>query len=409
VNRLNSVRRRSVTVVVAAVVVLLVGVAAVRVWPHDGEQHLTVDFTRTVSLYPGSTVRILGVSVGTVDSVQPLGTKVRVKLSWNARYPVPADVHAVIVSPAIVGDRFIQLTPAYDGGKKLPDHSFLDQARTKVPVELDETYAALDQLASALGPRGANQDGALARLLHNGAQNLDGQGARLNRSIAALAKLTGTFADNKDQLFDGITKLAHFVDMLDTNDAAVREFNSSLGDVSGVLAGERTDLSAALSSLADSLGEVRQYVAENRATLKSTVAGLTSLTRTLATQKQNLADVLTRGPEAIARLVAAYDPSNGTLNTRGLLKAPDNNDFSLLTNPAIVSAYCGLASGQNPDQEETCYDVGRVLQQLATALPASGSSIAAASGRSPASTHADPGVTGTATPGGIEAMMGVTP
>ena len=256
-SRLNSLRSAAVAVV-AVVAVLLAGLAVVKVWPHERQQHLTVDFTRTVSLYPGSTVRILGVTVGKVDSVQPLGTKVRVKLSWDAKYAVPADVHAVIVSPAIVGDRFIQLTPAYDGGKRLADRSFLDQARSEVPVELDETYAALDQLATALGPDGANKDGALARLLHNGAQNLDGQGAKLNRSIDALSKLTGTFANNKDELFDGITKLADFVEMLNTNDAAVRDFNSSLADVSAVLAGERTDLTAALSSLAGSLREVKQ-------------------------------------------------------------------------------------------------------------------------------------------------------
>jgi phospholipid/cholesterol/gamma-HCH transport system substrate-binding protein len=405
VSRLISLRGTAVRVVLAVVVLALAGAAAVKLWPHDRQQHLTVDFTRTVSLYPGSTVRILGVPVGKVDSVEPLGTKVRVKLSWNAHYPVPDDVHAVIVSPAIVGDRFIQLTPAYDGGKKLPDHSFLDQSRTEVPVELDETYASLDQLASALGPKGANKDGALERLIHNGAKNLDGQGAKLNRSITALSKLTGTFADNKDELFDGVTKLADFVEMLDTNDAAVRDFNSSLAEVSEVLAGERTDLSGALSSLADSLGEVKQYVAENRTTLKSTVHGLTSVTKTLVKQKQNLADILTSGPEAITRLVAAYDPSNGTLNTRGLIKAPNNDDFSLLTNPAIVSAYCGLAAEQNPDQEETCYDVGKVLQGLADAVPSS--SGASTAGRRTAASIGSG--TSTAKAGGIDAMMGVTP
>ncbi len=225
-----------------------------------------------------------------------MGTKVRVTLSWDGDYPVPADVHAVIVSPAIVGDRFIQLTPAYDTGAKLPDHSFLDQTRSEVPVELDETYAALDDLSRALGPQGANSDGALSRLVHNGARNLDGQGAKLNRSITALSELSSTFAGNKDELFNSVTQLADFVSVLDANDTAVRDFNSSLADVSDVLAGERTDLAGALSSLADSLDEVRAYVAENRTSLKKTVHGLTSVTRSLATQRKNLAPSSPRGP-----------------------------------------------------------------------------------------------------------------
>lgn len=377
------------TLFAVVVTVALAGAGVIRLWPGERRQHLTVDFSRTVSLYPGSTVRILGVTVGTVDSVTPRGTKVRVKLSWDARYPVPEDVHAIIVSPAIVGDRFVQLTPAYEGGAKLADGAYLDQARTEVPVELDETYAALDQLATALGPDGANRDGALARLVSNGARNLDGQGAALNESITALSELSSTFADNKDEFFDAITKLAGFVQMLDANDAAVREFNTSLSAVSQVLAGERDDLTAALSSLAGSLGEVERYVAQNRTSLKGTVKGLSKVAETLARNKEHLADVLVGGPDAITHLVSAYNPATGTLDTRGLLKSPTSDDFSLLTQPAVVAAYCGLAAEQNPDQADACYAVGSVLQQLA----------AGAAGTS----------SRTAGSGGIDALMGVAP
>jgi phospholipid/cholesterol/gamma-HCH transport system substrate-binding protein len=402
-SRLTGLQRATLRSLVALVALALVVGVVIEVWPRDRQEHLTVDFTQTISLYPGSTVRILGVTVGKVDSVEPMGTKVRVKLSWDAKYPLPSDVRAVIVSPAIVGDRYVQLTPAYDGGAKLADDSFLDQSRTEVPVELDQTYAALDQLATALGPTGANKDGALSQLITNGARNLQGQGAKLNRSITALSKLTGTFADNKDELFDGIGKLSDFVAMLDSNDSAVRNFNSSLSEVSQVLSGERTDLSSALSSLAGSLGEVKQYVAENRSALRTNIHDLAGVTQTLVQQKKNLAAVLAGGPEAITHLVATYNPSSGTLDTRGLLKAPDSDDFSLLTTPTVVAAYCGLAAQQNPDQATTCYDVGRVIQQLAaSAEPAGGTS----AGR----VTTKPGTgSSTAQPGGIGAMMGVTP
>lgn len=403
--RVHRLRRIALDVLVVAVILALVAGVALKLWPRHHEDHLTVDFTRTVALYPGSSVRILGVNVGTVDSVEPRGTTVRVTLSWDARYPVPNDVHAVIVSPAIVGDRFIQLTPAYTGGPTLPDDSYLDQSRTSVPVELDQTYAALNRLATALGPNGANKNGALSQLVVNGARNLRGQGAKLNRSINALAKLGGTFAENKDAFFDSITKLSTFVGMLDTNDAAVRHFNTSLANVSAVLAGERTDLSNALASLASSLGDVQRYVTQNRSSLRKNIHGLTSLTKTLVDQKKNLAAILTRGPNAITDLLAAYNPTTGTMDTRGILKAKDSNTFSLLTNPFVVSAYCGLAAQQNPNDATTCYDVGKVVQQLAAAVPKTSgttsptTSAPSASSKNPTS----------ADPGGLGALLGVTP
>ena len=75
-----------------------------------------------------------------------------------------------MISPSVVGDRFIQLGPAYTGGPVLPDNSRLGIDRTAVPVELDDIFKSIDNLALALGPEGANKDGALSRLVDSTAE-----------------------------------------------------------------------------------------------------------------------------------------------------------------------------------------------------------------------------------------------
>ena len=95
------------------IVVALVLVAL----PGQDKKYVTASFPRTVSLYEGSDVRILGVPVGKVESVRPAGTDVTVKMWYDAKYDVPADAKAVIISPAIVGDRFVQLTPVLQAGR----------------------------------------------------------------------------------------------------------------------------------------------------------------------------------------------------------------------------------------------------------------------------------------------------
>ena len=35
-------------------------------------------------------------------------------MSYDADVKIPADAKAVIIAPSIVGDRYVQLTPAYD-------------------------------------------------------------------------------------------------------------------------------------------------------------------------------------------------------------------------------------------------------------------------------------------------------
>ena len=98
------------------------------------------------------------------------------KFWWEAKHKVPANAKAVIASPSIVADRYIQLTPAYSKGDVMADGAEIPLDRTAVPLELDQIYQSLNDLAVALGPKGANDQGALSRLLDVCAENLNGQG-----------------------------------------------------------------------------------------------------------------------------------------------------------------------------------------------------------------------------------------
>ena len=74
------------------------------------------------------------------------------------RTSVPADAKAVIISPSIVGDRFVQLTPVYKGGRVLADGATpRHQDRTAVPLELDQIYPSLDDLDRRARPERREQ------------------------------------------------------------------------------------------------------------------------------------------------------------------------------------------------------------------------------------------------------------
>ena len=110
---------------------------------------------------------------GRVEKLTPRGDVVRAKISYDGDIKLPADVKAVVVSPSIVGDRFIQLAPAYNGGAALKDDAFLSVDRTAVPIELDAIYQSLDDLAVALGPKACQtEDGALSRFIGDSPSSL---------------------------------------------------------------------------------------------------------------------------------------------------------------------------------------------------------------------------------------------
>jgi virulence factor Mce-like protein len=163
---------------VAVMVVVIGGLTAMFRGGQADVINVTARFPQTVGLYPGSSVRVLGVAVGTVRSIKPDGATVTVVMELPADTPIPADATAVIIPPSLVSDRYVEFTPVYDGGARLADGAVLDANHTMTPVELDEILGSLDTFLVALGPDGANKQGSLGKLVDVGAKVLGKAAAR---------------------------------------------------------------------------------------------------------------------------------------------------------------------------------------------------------------------------------------
>ncbi|HET8595753.1 MAG TPA: MCE family protein, partial [Intrasporangium sp.] len=321
--------------VVTGLVVGLVA-AAVAVWPRASQTTVSADFVRAVGLYPGSDVRVLGVRVGQVDSVVPLGDRVHVTFSFDDAHKVPADARAAIVAPSLVSDRYIQLLPVYSGGPALAAGARIPLDRTAVPVELDRISQSLDDLMVALGPDGANKDGALNRLLQTSAANLDGNGDRLHSTLHDLSTAVSTLSGSKDDLFGTVRNLQSFTSMLASNNEQVRRLNSDLATVAVQLGEERENLKLALKNLGVAMNEVSSFVKDNRALLKTDVARAVAVTGAIARNRDALSEVLDNAPVALSNLQNAYHPQTGTLDTRNNAKGLDDPLLllcSILTGP----------------------------------------------------------------------------
>jgi phospholipid/cholesterol/gamma-HCH transport system substrate-binding protein len=315
-------RYRSRLVAAIAVLLAVAGVAFAVFRPSDPGRRLVAHFSRAVGIHAGSDVRVLGVKVGEVTGVTPQGRTVRVELRYDAAYDIPAGAMAVIVPPSVVSDRYVQLTPAYNGGEKLPDGADLPQSRTVAPLELDDVYRALDEFNKALGPDGANANGALSDLVATGRANLAGNGQNLGDALNGLSQAASTLADGRQDLFGTVANLQQFTTMLAASDQQVRRFNDQLASVGEQLAGEREDLAAALRSLATALADVAAFVKENRGALVSNVDALADITGVLVRQQRAIIEVLDVAPLALSNLNLAYNPRSGTLDTRDNAMGP---------------------------------------------------------------------------------------
>jgi phospholipid/cholesterol/gamma-HCH transport system substrate-binding protein len=342
-------------VLVLVVVGVLVIAAASTLLTGDDQKRMTAMFPRTVSVYEGSDVRVLGVKVGTVDTVEPAGTSVKVEMTYDETVKVPQDVKAAIIAPSVVGDRYVQLTPVYKGGAELEDGATLGLDRTAVPLELDQIYQNISDLSTALGPDGANKDGSLTRLLRSTARNFGGQGEQFHQTITDLSQFTTTLDNRKEDLFGTAREVEVFVRALAENDQTVRDFNDSLQSAASLLEGERDDLAEALRNLGTAMTAVRGFVNENEAALSRNIKKLVDVTDVFVKRRKELEETLQVAPGALSNLFHTYNPTAGTLDTRTNFSF---NEQLLAQDPALV--LCELVGVADPD--------GQACDQLKDAL-----------------------------------------
>lgn len=332
--------------VLAAFVVLALLAAVFLLFTNEGrEKTIVADFKVANSLYNENEVRIMGVPVGKVTKIEPIGDRVRVTLEYDGDIKLPADAKAVVISPSVVGDRFVQLGPAYTGGPVLPDNARLGLDRTAVPVELDDVFKSIDNLALALGPEGANKDGALSRLIGSTAEQFEGQGEQLAATLENFAKLSTTLDNNDEELFASIRELDEFNALLRRNDDDVRKFFDSTADVSEVLADERDDLADTIKALQEALTEVRDFVRENRTAIRGNVDNLESIAALLADRSEEIDHLLAEAPTSLANLGLA-----GV----GLGVAARANLGELIENLSPITVICAALGQADPGGGALC-------------------------------------------------------
>src|SRR5712675_3071091 len=137
----------------AALVALLVGgLLIVQFSGPINKTKLTAYFDNSNGIYPGDQVRILGVPVGKIETIEPQPQRAKITFWVDGKYKVPADAKAVIISPTVVTARFMQLTPVYTAGPEMPDDAVIPKERTAVPVEWDDLRDQLEKLNKTLQP-----------------------------------------------------------------------------------------------------------------------------------------------------------------------------------------------------------------------------------------------------------------
>jgi phospholipid/cholesterol/gamma-HCH transport system substrate-binding protein len=307
-NRLTA----AVALALAALLIAGVGVAIRQTF--FGPKTITAYFTSATAIYPGDQVRVSGVKVGSIKSIEPQGTQAKLTLKVDQGVPIPADAKAVIFTENLVAARFVELTPAYrNSGPVMADGAVIPVQRTAVPVEWDEVKNQLMRLATDLGPNAKVSTPAISRFIDSAANALQGNGDKLRQTLAQLSGVARTFANGSGDIVDIIKNLQTFVTALRDSNIQMVQFNNRLATLTSVVNDSKSDLDAALTDLSTAVGEVQRFIAGSRDETAEQLARLSDAIQPLVDQHMALENILHGAPTALSNFFNDYNADTGTI------------------------------------------------------------------------------------------------
>lgn len=297
-----------------------------------GDMKITADFENIAGMFEGNMITVLGLPVGKVDKIVPQGDFVEVHMTIDGDVEIPENAMAVVVSPSIVTDRHIELTPRYVEGETLQDGDHLPLERTDVPIELDTMLKTIDKFAEALKPQeGQEGIGPLSgRVLY---PMLNGQGAKLRDTLNALSGALKVGVDNKDAISDIIIKLNELTTMLAENDQAVRDFSNYATQMTTMLAEQAPGLQGTLQQLYDFLNNTSSVFAEHQDQLADTLTRMNTVIDQLRQNSHGVTEVVDVAPMLLQSIHRSMNYEQGYVRLHALIGTN-------LAGGELVSLFC---------------------------------------------------------------------
>ena len=140
---------------------------------------IKVPFSEATQLAEQSDVRISGVNVGKVQTIElaPNGKQALATAAIDAQYaPLPESTRAILRTKTLLGETYIELTPGSREGPELADDGTLPEANVAQSVQLDEIFRTFNAQTRA----------AFQEWMQEAAVAIGGQGQNLSYALGGL-------------------------------------------------------------------------------------------------------------------------------------------------------------------------------------------------------------------------------
>ncbi|MFZ2173549.1 MAG: MCE family protein [Rhodococcus sp. (in: high G+C Gram-positive bacteria)] len=262
------------------------------------------EFAYVNGVFPGTKVTVLGVPVGTVEAVEPRGSTVMVTMSIEPDVTLPAEVHSYVLVSSAIGERFVELGPAYTGGPTFESGQTIPPERSHSPITWDQLMDSVDTVVKTLGPQG----GDVGRVLTSAAESTEGLGTAMNDAIRNLSQASSVIAGNSDNVGALIDNLEILVNTISARQTQVDSVAGSLAAIGDEFAGQKFEIGNTISQLSTLLDQIDQLVTARGGDVTASVENLAGLSGVLQRHDTDLAEIMDLVPLLVDNIQRAVTP-----------------------------------------------------------------------------------------------------
>lgn len=243
----------------------------------DDPYRLELTFEDVRDLAPSSTVRLDGVTVGRVDTIEREGWTAVVTVLVDDDTTIPSDAVARVSQTSLLGEKFVEfLVPAGSAAAPFVDGDTVALASTTRGVEVEEVLGALSLL---LNGGGIAQLQTISTELHLA---LDAGTVDTTTFLSELDAFVGTLDQNRGTLIAAMEDVQRLGDQMAANRTQIQSSISAIEAGTQVLAGQSDEITAMIAAL-DSFGATASdVVAATSADLQANLQALRPVLEQLA-------------------------------------------------------------------------------------------------------------------------------
>ncbi|SCD48807.1 MCE family protein [Streptomyces sp. PpalLS-921] len=260
-------------------------------------------FTDATGLVVGDSVRIAGVRVGQVESIEVADKRLaEVGFAVRRGRELPASVTASIKYLNMVGQRYIDLGQgAGPVGESFGPGATIPLDRTTPALDLTQLFNGFQPLFEGLSPPDVNQ------LAGSIVQVLQGEGGTVDSILSHVGSLTGTVAAKDKVIGEVIKNLNTVLKTVNDREKGFDDLVVTLQELVTGFAGDREPLGDAVTAMGALTTVTADLLEDGREPLKKDIAQLGRLTGQLDKNAPTIESFLRTTPakmEAITRLTS---------------------------------------------------------------------------------------------------------